>query len=338
MNKYTGLAATTQTLSVAAVEEASRFSQRTADLEHLFLALVLSDGDAGRVLRGMGITLERTRKAVVTLHSLQLATLGIDAEIPQSPISVPQGSEGYELSPRVLKLFNGIAPSAGVDYSALVLKSVLSEPSGLIDELLNLLGTNSGEVGERLDEFAVVEKNEPEPETDSLVASTTSFVPGGVDDVWELLTDPSRMTEWGPSFGRVEWLGGADEATPGDTWNGYLPEVGPDGKLLRIKPGAKRQVVELLERCDRERISWRFSYPDMPDSNTRRISIVLNRAPGGTELNIETAWERNLFVSQRTRIGRVLLAPARPLMRLFHRWIVWTQVTQIGSSIGRVFR
>ena len=338
MNKYTGLAATTQTLSVAAVEEASRFAQQTVDVEHLFLALVLSDGDAGQALRGLGITLDVARNAVVDLHSGQLASLGIDAEIPQGKITAPRGSDGYEWSNRSLNVLNSVNPSKGVDYSAVILKDLMNEPSGLIGDLLNLLGTNPVEVTTRLEQLAVVEKDEPQAVKDSLVGSRKSFVPAEVDDVWELLIDPSRMTDWGPSFGSVEWLGGADEVIPGDTWIGYLSEVGPDGKLLRVKPGAGRQAVELLERCDRERISWRFSYPDMPDSNTRRISIVLNPAPGGTELNIETAWERNLFVSQRTRIGRALLAPARPFMRLLHRWIVWTQVTQIGSSIGRVFR
>lgn len=201
MNKYTGLAATTQTLSVAAVEEASRFAQQTVDVEHLFLALVLSDGDAGQALRGLGITLDVARNAVVDLHSGQLASLGIDAEIPQGKITAPRGSDGYEWSNRSLNVLNSVNPSKGVDYSAVILKDLMNEPSGLIGDLLNLLGTNPVEVTTRLDQLAVVEKDEPQAVKDSLVGSRKSFVPAEVGDVWELLIDPSRMADWDPVLG-----------------------------------------------------------------------------------------------------------------------------------------
>ncbi|MGO0575869.1 hypothetical protein [Ornithinimicrobium panacihumi] len=51
MSKYVRLAQTSQTLSLTAVEEASREGLREADLEHLLLALVLSPEPAGEVLR-----------------------------------------------------------------------------------------------------------------------------------------------------------------------------------------------------------------------------------------------------------------------------------------------
>lgn len=49
MSKFTDAATTSHTLSVAAMEEASRFGQRSTDIDHMFLALVVSEQVAGQV-------------------------------------------------------------------------------------------------------------------------------------------------------------------------------------------------------------------------------------------------------------------------------------------------
>lgn len=100
MTKFTEAAATSQALSITAMEEASRFSQRTADLDHLFLALVLSEQTAGQLLRDMGVTLGAARQAVADTHSSQLASLGIHAELPQADRITFHESGGYEWSER----------------------------------------------------------------------------------------------------------------------------------------------------------------------------------------------------------------------------------------------
>lgn len=51
MNKLVRAAQTSQSLSLAAMEEASRLGLREADIDHLFLALVINDQSAGRALR-----------------------------------------------------------------------------------------------------------------------------------------------------------------------------------------------------------------------------------------------------------------------------------------------
>ncbi len=51
MSKFTTSLATSHNLSLAAMEEASRVGQRTADIDHLFLALVMNKDVAGQVLR-----------------------------------------------------------------------------------------------------------------------------------------------------------------------------------------------------------------------------------------------------------------------------------------------
>jgi len=77
MSKFVRAAQTSQSLSLAAMEEASRAGLRVADLEHLFLALVISDQPAGGSLRSMGIDLDGARRAVEEAHAAQLASLGV---------------------------------------------------------------------------------------------------------------------------------------------------------------------------------------------------------------------------------------------------------------------
>ncbi|MHA7277235.1 Clp protease N-terminal domain-containing protein [Arthrobacter sp. Hz1] len=75
MTSFISAAASVQTLSLAAMEEASRRGLRNADLEHLFLALVINDQAAGRALRKAGITLDGARSAVDAMHSDQLRSV-----------------------------------------------------------------------------------------------------------------------------------------------------------------------------------------------------------------------------------------------------------------------
>ena len=63
MSKLTRAAATAHTLSLAAMEEASRYGTRDAGIEHLLLALTLDADLGGQVLRSLGLGLDRVRAA-----------------------------------------------------------------------------------------------------------------------------------------------------------------------------------------------------------------------------------------------------------------------------------
>jgi hypothetical protein len=76
------MAATAQALSLTAMEEASRRGQREADIDDLFLALVVSEQIAGQVLRWTGITLDAALEAVAAQHAAQLESIGITADLP----------------------------------------------------------------------------------------------------------------------------------------------------------------------------------------------------------------------------------------------------------------
>ncbi len=47
MSRFTDSASTSYSLSITAMEEASRVGQREADIDHLFLALTVSEQTAG---------------------------------------------------------------------------------------------------------------------------------------------------------------------------------------------------------------------------------------------------------------------------------------------------
>lgn len=319
-------------LSIVAFEEASRLGQRVGDLDHLFLALALSEEPAGQALRSLGIGMDAARRAVSELHSSQLALLGIDADPPQAGPIVFHETGGYEWHQRVLTVLSlaGSDDPQG-DYSAAVLRRLIDEPSGLIASLIGHLGTTPEAIRARLDEFSL---SAPEPASaataDALTGSATAFVPAPLEDVWALLIDPGRMREWGPCFERVEYGQDASGALPGDVWVGLAPTHRPDGTPLRAREAVRRQRVELLERSERRAIAWRFSYPDCPGANSRRVEIVLEPAPGGCRLRTRLAWERDPGRTPRPLLGL--------LLRPFHRWAVSSQLSHLGHSIGRVFR
>ena len=109
MSKFTRAASTSHTLSLAAMEEASRLGQRTADIDHLFLALALSEQAAGQVLRSFGITLDSAREAVAAQHTAQLASLGVETVVPEPGSIVFHKTGGYEWSPRLSSSSSGQA-------------------------------------------------------------------------------------------------------------------------------------------------------------------------------------------------------------------------------------
>ena len=319
-------------LSIVAFEEASRLGQRVGDLDHLFLALVLTGEPAGQALRSMGIGMDAARRAVGELHSSQLALLGIDADPPQAGPIVFHETGGYKWHERalaVLSLAESDDPQG--DYSAAVLRRLVDEPSGLIASLLGHLGTTPEAVRERLAELSPSgPEHTPPAATNALAGSATAFVPAPLEEVWALLIDPGRMRDWGPCFGQIEYGQDASGALPGDVWTGVAPTHRPDGTPLRVGEAVRRQRIELLERDERRSIAWRFSYPDRPGANSRRVGITLEPVPGGCRLRTTLVWERDPGRTPRRLLGLLF----RPL----HRWAVSNQLAHIGLSIGRVFR
>jgi uncharacterized protein YndB with AHSA1/START domain len=323
------MAATAQALSITAMEEASRRGQREADIDHLFLALVISEQVAGQVLRWIGITLDAARAAVAAQHAAQLESIGIAADLPEDDRIVFHETGGYEWTRRALDIFNRASEQGRRGDAAAVLRELVAEPSGTIADLLARLETSPAEVLARLDEAEQMPAR-PAPGTTTskaLSGFAEKFIPAPVDQVWAMLADPGRMAEWEPGIGSVEQVD--DSGRFGDTWTGHAPTHRPDGKPFNIRPEFQRLQVDLLAADEASLIAWRFSYPDAARANSRRITIALEPAAGGTQLGITLEWERD--PERRRRVLGLLLRP-------WHRFAVWMQLAQIGGAISRAFR
>lgn len=329
MSKFVQAAQTSQVLSLTALEEASRQGLREADIEHLFLALVLSDQVAGRVLREMGIGIDDARRAVREQHDAQLASLGVRAVLPDPGRIVFHETDGYELKQRAADLIGRAGGKSRDGSAAAVLRELLAEPSGLIADILHRLDATPQEVLERLDRSVaggVATAPEPSVSKGRTTGTQETFVPAPAAQVWAFLADPVCVPEWEVSVGSIELSG--QEARPGAVWEGRAPEARQDGKPLKIKPLFRRRLIELVTAECPHRLAWSFEYPDASQSRPILTEFTLAPTTGGTQVTITTSWTR------RTGWRRLVGVPLRPLQKL----MVWLHLFQTGSAISRAFR
>jgi len=333
MSKFIQAAQTSQMLSLMALEEASRQGLREADIEHLFLALVLSDQAAGRVLRGLGISIEDARRAVREQHEDQISSLGIRAELPEPGRIVFHETDGYELTRRTADLIGRAAGKNRDGSASSVLHELVVEPSGLIDDILHRLGATRADVLVRLDQPEEVDAAAPSEEASEASkgsvrasGSTQAFVPASVDMVWEYLVNPDHVPAWQGSVGSIER--DAQEGIPGAVWHGHAPTVRPDGKPMKIRPPFRRREIELAVAHRAERVAWRFSYPDAPRTNPILTEFMLTHTTGGTQVIITMSWTRH------RGWRRVIGLPLRPVQK----FLIWISLSQIAAAVSRAFR
>lgn len=326
MSKFVRSMQTSQVLSSTALEEASRQGSREVDIEHLFLALVLSDQAAGRVLREMGISIESARQAVREQHGAQLASLGVQAELPEPGRIVAHETDGYEWKQRAADL---LGRAAGKDWdgrASAVLRELVLEPSGLIADILARLDTTPHEVLTRLDGALSDHDEAPRPTKSKGLAYGTheTFVPSGVEQVWAYLADPAHVPDWDFSVGSIE--DAEQEVQPGMVLDGLAPPA--VGKRGQTRPRFRRRQIELVSAERPHRVAWRFTYPDAPQSRPVLNEFTLAETAGGTQVAIAVSWTRP------RGWRRVVGVPLRPLQKL----MVWIHLSQTGGAISRAFR
>lgn len=326
MSKLSRAAATSQTLSLVAMEEASRLGLREADLEHLLLALVVSDQPAGVALRSAGITLADARAAVESLHSEQLASLGIPTGLPDAGRIVFHETAGYEWNRRASDLVGRAAGRGRSGDAASVLRELLAEPSGLITDLLERLGTAPEQVLAELDRAESATPPRPSrPRAPGVATGTVeTFAPASVDEVWALVSSPGRIPQWYPSIASVETPRSEDAIT----WDARSTTTDPAGKPVRVRPDRVRCQVELLDAVPATRVRWRFVYPDAAAHRPVVVEVSLAPTAGGTQVSVVQTWVR------RTGWRAVVSAPLRPLQRA----LLWLAAFQTGAAISRAFR
>ncbi|WP_104164908.1 Clp protease N-terminal domain-containing protein [Arthrobacter sp. SX1312] len=346
MSRFTRYATTSQSLSLIAMEEASRRGSREADLEDLFLALVLNDQPAGQVLRELGITVHTARAAVEEHQKDQIASLGISADLPPSGDIVFHETGGYAWSKRASDLIGRAGRKGRTADASAVLRELMNEPSGLIADLLRRLNTTPAAVLTELARNpAMVTTGEEDraPHRGKLSGVCESFIPAPVEDVWALLSDPARIPEWEPAIGTVESPTNTTDSTaeptttaePGDqraqvggVWTAYAQTTHPNGKPLKVSDKFRRRTLELIRADQHTHISWRFTHPDSTTSLPIITSFDLTPTTGGTQLSTAMTWARR-------RGWRSLLSPG---LRPLQRFLIWVRLSQISGSISRTFR
>ncbi|MGM7699833.1 Clp protease N-terminal domain-containing protein [Microbacterium sp. A84] len=320
MSRFLTAAATMQTLSATAMEEASREGRREADIEHLLLALVLSEQKAGQVLRGLGITLDAARDATREQHAAQLRSLGVSIAQDEPGRITFHETEGYEWSERALGIMSRAGEGRRTGDAAAILRGLLTEPSGLIAGILQRVGTTPAAVTERLDDAERIPEH-PTSSKNMVQGRFETFVPAAIAEVWALVSDAERMPEWEPQSGTVE-------AETADTWIVHSRTEYPDGKPAKIKESFRRRRVTRAVALEPTSVVWLIEFRDAPQAITRTLAIELSPAAGGTQVTLTSSWQRQ--GGWRRIVGF--------LLRSLQRFFVWLQLFQTGGAISRVFR
>jgi uncharacterized protein YndB with AHSA1/START domain len=325
MSRFAQSAATMHTLSLAAMEEASRFGVRDADIDHLLLALTIDPDAGGQVLRRAGLRLTAVRTAVADQHAEQLGALGLAPDPAASGRIVFHETSGYDWTDRAIAVLRAGSEQGRRGDSAAVLRALLDEPSGLITAVLQRLGVDPVGIATELDELSSLADTAPRRSTGAGITSERAvFVPAPPTEVWALLSDPARIPEWDPSTAQV-----TPDADPADGWDARAHTTTSDGRPIRRKEAFVRRRILLASRDEPTAVAWRFLLPDAPRTNPRVVTFALEPVAGGTRLMVSVTWE-----TLHRRGRRVLRAVLRPL----HRLALFLQLAQIESGVTRVFR
>ena len=329
MSKFSQSLSTSYSLSITAMEEASRVGQREADIDHLFLAIAVSEQTAGQVLRGLGISIDAVRDAVAALHAEQLAGLGIQADVPGPGRIVFHETEGYEWGERAVKIIQEANSSGKRGDAAAVLRDLVGEPSGMIESILRRLGSSPDAVRAELDRVeGLATQRGIRKRGDALSGAVEAFIPAPIDEVWRLLSDASRLPDWDPMIGSVE---NGDVATRvGQVWSTRARSTRPDGTSIKVKRQYVNQKVQVAALDHAHLVEWELTLPDAPGANSRYVSISMEPAAEGTQLQIGFAWVRHSTSSWR-RIRGFFFRPV-------NRYLLWIHLAQLRAGISRVFR
>lgn len=299
-----------QRLALTAAEEAQRFGRLKVDVEHVFLALIVSQTDAGRVLRARGVTLDQARRAVQAEHAHRTAALGVgDVQVPPRPIPAA-GPGDIDWNERTLSLFSR---SGGDGTGTTLLRALIDDPGELVSAVLGRLG---------IDPHTVIATAEaagtPNRHGDSSVSSPgpegvsyDAFIPALRGRVWELIDSSERRPEWDTAVGSIEpagphrWIGRAS-AESRTRW--------------RVPRRARTRSITLIDREESNLVEWEITFPRTRTSRSERLRVELTDQPGGTGIRLTLR-----------PVGTRRWGPLT-------RFLATGELTRIASGISRTFR
>lgn len=311
-----------QLVSPVAKEEALRLGHPQIDVDHLLLALLITHGPAGDVLRSFGITLAEAREATQAVHTRLLAGLGITHRaLAPRPLQDPLLSD-IDYSPQALKLFRDLDDHSS---SLPMLSALLDEPSKFALQVLGQLGLQEEELRAAISR---AEADKPAPGTPSPrdpnwhLMTHTGFVPALPDAVWTLVADPGR---------RPEWDSLVTSATPLDqqTWELTTTSSQPASNRPWLEPNFLHGHQRLINLEPQTLIEWATTWPDRGRrSNEQRLSVHLLPTIGGTQIAL------TLALSRRTGWRR----PMQPILDPGRRFMMRQLLLAQAAGISRVLR
>lgn len=320
MTKLATLFENSTRLSLTTAEEAQRFGHPAVDVEHVFLALALSETTAGRRLRQAGVHIAAARDAVQAQHAERLAGMGIH-DVPVPPAQMPtQGGGHVEWNERALDVFSRYG---GDGHGLVLLGELIDDPGGFVAAVVRRLDVDPDAL------LRGAEDPTGSPAAPGQLQTTergwwqvayAAFIPAPVETVWALLEDAVRRPEWDTALASIR----ADGPAGASRWIGQARPYPSGRSRWRVPRRARTQIIERIGRDEPHQIEWHITYPGLNEAYSRRLRIILDEQPGGTRIHLRLQGKRpHVLANVRIRVRRFIAAG---------------ELTGFASGISRAFR
>lgn len=298
------------------------------DTQDLFIALTLDAGTTGAALRNLGVTEEKAQRALASLESSLLATLGMQEVPARQPLPHLSGFDFTDRSQKLLQ--QTLTPQA-------LALALLTEPTGVLTEALERCGVSPEQVRETLTLNAEGASNsaaEEQAEASSadgtrLGASRQIFIPAPAESIWNLIKDPTQLASWVPSLDQVE-----PHPTDG-VWLGSTTDLDQAKKFGRVQNEALTRSIrqtQLSHTPADYRVTYELGFPQQPRFNTQLIEVTLLPQDSGALAQVTSSWlrapEANL-----PRSLRLLRRPLGAAMRPITRWTTTIQASTLAEQL-----
>lgn len=313
-------------LNRLSAEEASRYGHEKIDLEHLLLALTLTDTPAGQALRSHGVTWNAVTEAIRGLSAARLENLGITSNAPLLPT---QRITTTGTTPRLKAVFK---KGAGTQPDLIQLtQALLDEPSGTIAHILEKIGAHTESIREQLNipavQVAVSAENVTALEDSNLTPThqeeanlqqsrppsshsgtahkkikqtqASAVIPATTEAVDRYIHNPLNLSEWEPVL-----LGREIEENPdGEGWiaqpstnhageNQSGENCGHEGRCKRENQArAKAKTTFAIQRKAGKPLTWEISKLGYANAPTLSIILDTQSAQDGTAFTVTARWE-----------------------------------------------
>ena len=298
------------------------------DTQDLFIALTLDAGTTGAALRNLGVTEEKAQRALASLESSLLATLGMQEVPARQPLPHLSGFNFTDRSQKLLQ--QTLTPQA-------LALALLTEPTGVITEALERCGVRPEQVRETLTLNAEGASNSAAEEQAGassadgtrLGATRQIFIPAPAESIWNLIKDPTQLASWVPSLEQVE-----PHPTDG-VWLGSTTDLDQTKKFGRVQNEALTRSIrqtQLSHTPADYRVTYELGFPQQPRFNTQLIEVTLLPQDSGALAQVTSSWlrapEANL-----PRSLRLLRRPLGAAMRPITRWTTTIQASTLAEQL-----